>query len=182
MNAEEQLGKQPDKQTAAGPTHTARPKSRRVKLRGRYTNSSGFKADLAILRAQGMTQRQVAGQLGVDQSTVARVEKLPEVQQRITELRELWKYIAHTRLNQVIEGVWDMTAEAIKNRDTKAFDAATRGMYTLEKISSSVAETPQRVDVSGIPASTPTKADIKALLAVLFPEKYSQDIAPESSQ
>lgn len=118
----------------------------------------------------------------MDQSTVARVEKRPEVQQRITELRELWKYVTHTRLNQVIEGMWDMTAEAIKNRDTKAFDAATRGMYALEKISSSVAETPQRVDVSGIPASTPTKADIKALLAVLFPEENSGDKAPESSQ
>jgi hypothetical protein len=171
-----------DKQTAAVQTRTARPRSLKAKRRGRYTNSSGFKTDLAILRAQGMSQRQVGKQLGVDQSTVARVEKLPEVQQRITELRELWKYVAHTRLNQVAEGMWDMTAEAIKNRDTKAFDAATRGMYALEKISSSVADTPQRVDVSGIQPSTPTKADIKALLAVLFPETYSPDKAPESSR
>src|SRR5262245_4721325 len=138
MSGEALLGKQ----SAAIRTGTPLPKSRKVKRRGRYTNSSGFETDLAILRAQGMTQRQVAGQLGVDQSTVARVEKRPEVQQRMTELRELWKYVAHTRLNQVIEGVWDMTAEAIKNRDTKAFDAATRGMYALEKISSSVADTP----------------------------------------
>src|SRR5262249_23334147 len=105
MSAEEQLSKQLDTQTAAGTTPTARQKSRRVKRRGRYTNGSGFKTDLAILRAQGMTQRQVAGQLGVDQSTVARVEMRPEVQQRITELRELWKYVAHTRLNQVAEGM-----------------------------------------------------------------------------
>src|SRR5262249_32781057 len=178
MTDESQL----DEQAGKAATRPARQKSSKVKRRGRYTNSSGFKSDLAVLRAQGMSQRQVGKQLGVDQSTVARVEKLPEVQQRITELRELWKYVAHTRLNQVIEGVWDMTAEAIKNRDTKAFDAATRGMYALEKISSSVAETPQRVDVSGIPAGTPTEADIKALLAVLFPEKNSGDKAPESSQ
>jgi len=182
VSAEEQVGKQPDKKAVALPTGPARQRSRKVKRPGRYTNRSGFKTDLAILRAQGMSQRQVGKQLGVDQSTIARVEKLPEVQQRISELRELWKYVAHTRLNQVAEGVWDMTAEAIKNRDAKAFDAATRGIYALEKISSSVADTPQRVDVSGIPPSTPTKADIKALLATLSPEKYSPDKGPESSR
>src|SRR5262249_52314039 len=107
MSGEQQIAREP----TAAQTGPARSTTAKVKRRGRYTGNSGFQTDLAILRAQGMSQRQVGRQLGVDQSTVARVEKLPEVQARINELRELWKYVAHTKLNQVAEGVWDMTAE-----------------------------------------------------------------------
>lgn len=166
MSADEQL----DKRVGGAPTDTARQKPPKVKRRGRYTNSSGFKTDLAILRAQGMSQRQVGRQLGVDQSTVARVEKLPEVQARITELRQQWKNAAHTRLNAVACAAWDMVQTAVENRDAKAFDAATRGIYAMEKISVSVADVPQKVDVSGIPAPQNSKAEIKALLLKLFPD------------
>jgi hypothetical protein len=68
-----------------------------------------------------------------------------------------------------------MVQQAAESKDAKAFEATTRGLLALEKISSSAAEVPQRVDVTGVPAPQSAKAEIKALLAVLFPEKYSPD-------
>jgi hypothetical protein len=110
--------------------------------------------------------------LGVDQSTIARVEKLPEVQAKIAELREQWKVVAHNRINEVADSAWEMVQHAAESKDAKAFEASTRGLVALEKISSSVAEVPERVDVTGVPAPQNAKAETKALLAVLFPEKY----------
>jgi hypothetical protein len=118
--------------------------------------------------------------LGVDQSTIARVEKLPEVQAKIADLREQWKVVAHKRINEVADSAWDMVQQAAAAKDGKAFEASTRGLVALEKISSSVAEVPQRVDVTGVPAPQSAKAEIKALLAVLLPEKYSPENEPQS--
>ena len=142
------------------------------KRRGRYTGSAGFRTDVAVLRAQGLSQRTAGRMLGVDQSTIARVEKLPEVQAKIADLREQWKVVAHKRINEVADSAWDMVQHAAESQDAKAFEATTRGLLALEKISSSVAEFPQRVDVTGVPAPQNSKAETKALLAVLFPEKY----------
>ena len=142
------------------------------KRRGRYTGSSGFQTDVAVLRAQGLSQRTAGRMLGVDQSTIARVEKLPEVQAKIADLREQWKIVAHNRINEVADSAWDIVQQAAEAKDAKAFEASTRGLVALEKISSSVAEVPQRVDVIGVPAPQNPKAEINALLAVLFPEKY----------
>ena len=146
--------------------------NRRNKRRGRYTGSSGFQTDVAGLRAQGLSQRTAGRMLGVDQSTIARVERLPEVQAKIADLREQWKVVAHNRINEVADSAWDMVQHAAESKDAKAFEATTRGLLALEKISSSAAEVPQRVDVTGVPAPQNHKAETKALLAVLFPEKY----------
>jgi hypothetical protein len=57
---------------------------------------------------------------------------------------------------------------------------STRGLVALEKISASVAEVAQRVDVTGVPAPQNPKAETTALLAVLFPDKFSPDQSSES--
>jgi hypothetical protein len=106
--------------------------------------------------------------LGVDQSTIARVEKLPEVKAKIADLREQWKVVAHKRINEVADSVWDMVQQATAAKDAKAFEATTRGLLALEKISSRVADVAQRVDVSGIPESQTPKAELKTLLVQLF--------------
>jgi hypothetical protein len=110
--------------------------------------------------------------LGVDQSTIARVEKLPEVQAKIADLREQWKVVAHKRINEVADSAWDMVQQAAESKDAKAFEASTHSLVALEKISSSVADVPQRVDVTGVAVPQNPKGETKALLAVLFPEKY----------
>ena len=145
--------------------------NRRNKRRGRYTGSSEFRTDVAVLRAQGLSQRTAGRMLGVDQSTIARVERLPEVQAKIADLREQWKVVAHNRINEVADSAWDMVQHAAESKDAKACESSTRGLVALEKISSSVAEIPQRVDVTGVPAPQNHKAETKALLAVLLPEK-----------
>jgi hypothetical protein len=106
--------------------------------------------------------------LGVDQSTIARVEKLPEVQAKIADLREQWKVVAHNRINEVADSSWDLVQQAAQTRDAKAFEASTRGLVALEKISSSVADVPRRVDISGMPESPNPKAELRALLIQLF--------------
>jgi len=160
-----------------------RSRSSRSKRRGRYTGTAGFQTEVAVLRAQGMSQRTAGRVLGVNQSTIARIEKLPEVQAKIADLREQWKTVAHNRINEVADSAWNMVKQAADSRDAKAFDASTRGLVALEKISSSVADAPQRVDVSGLPekSAAETKADIRQLLQLLFPEKDSSRVPDESS-
>ena len=151
------------------------------KRRGRYTGSSGFQTDVAVLRAQGLSQRTAGRMLGVDQSTIARVEKLPEVQAKIADLREQWKIVAHNRINEVADSAWDIVQQAAEAKDAKAFEASTRGLVALEKISSSVAEVPQRVDVSGIPESQNSKAELRALLVQLFGTPTSEGTERETA-
>jgi len=158
------------------PTHES-PKTPKAKRRGRYTGSAGFQTDVAVLRAQGMSQRTSGRMLGVDQSTIARVEKTPEVQAKIAELRQQWKNTAHTRMNDVATSAWDMVQTAADNNDAKSFDAGTRGLHALEKISSSVADVSQKVEVSGIPGSSDPRAEIKNVLAILFGNQKEREEA-----
>jgi hypothetical protein len=119
--------------------------------------------------------------LGVDQSTIARVEKLPEVLAKIAELREQWKVVAHKRINEVADSVWDMVQIAAESKDAKAFEASTRGLVALEKISSSVAEVPRWVDVSGMPESPNPKAELRALLVQMFGTPTSEGTERETA-
>ena len=116
-----------------------------------------------------MTQRAVAQTLGVNQSTIARVEKLPEVAERITELRKIWADVAHSRINNVAGKAWEMTEKFIDQKDAKSFDNSMRGLAAMEKISASVAGAPQRVQVDGVPESP--MVEIKAIFAKLFPNE-----------
>ena len=156
----------PRPESATGAVRAHKPR----KLIKRYIGANGFKSDVATLRGEGMTQRGVAQTLGVNQSTIARVEKLPEVAERIAELRKLWSDIAHTRITDVAGKAWEMTEKFIDQKDAKSFDNSMRGLAAMEKISASVAGAPQRVQVDGIPASD-ARIEIKAIFAKLFPNE-----------
>ena len=118
----------------------------------------------------------------MNQSTIARVEKLPEVAERIAELRKIWADVAHSRINDVAGKAWTMTEEFIDAKDSKAFDNSMRGIAAMEKISASVAGAPQRVQVDGIPASD-AKVELKALLLQIFgaTERYEAATAKHES-
>lgn len=173
---------------------TSAPKPRKAKRR--RTGDLSFQTDVAVLRAQGLSQTATARHLDVDQATISRVEKTPAVQEKMASLRDQWKNVAHTRLNEAATAAWDMVAESANGvpimkdgqplldehgkpymkRDAKSFDAATRGLAAMEKISASVVGTPQKVEVSGIPGDSNPKENIKNLLYTLFgtPEQQAQ--------
>jgi hypothetical protein len=158
-----------DKSTQQG---TSAPKP--TKAKRRRTGDLSFQTDVAVLRAQGLSQTATARYLDVDQSTIARVEKTPAVQTKLAELRDLWRAGAHTKINSVSESAWNMVQKAAESNDAKSFDAATRGLAAMEKISASVVGAPQRVEVSGIPGGSDPKVEIKALLFALWPEKFPE--------
>src|SRR5262249_13534447 len=103
----------------------ARRKSPKGKRRGRYTGSVAFHNELAVLRGQGVSQDTVGKLLGVDQSTVARVEKRPEVQAKIAYARTVWRIVALTRMNEMAESMWDVVEGAIDSEDAKAVKDST---------------------------------------------------------
>src|SRR3989442_5184910 len=128
------------------PTGTAKPRPRdsatgavRVSTRKsppkkRYIGANGFRSDVATLRAEGMTQAGVARTLGVNQSTIARVEKLPEVAERIAELRKIWADVAHSRINDVAGRAGAHTEEIIYAKDLKGVGNSLRGVTATGEI------------------------------------------------
>src|SRR2546426_9728697 len=118
------------------PPHSAtgavRGSTRKSPPKKRYIGANGFRSDVATLRAEGMTQRGVAQTLGVNQSTIARVEKLPEVAERIAELRKIWADVAHSRINDVAGKAWEMAEDCLDAKDPKAFYNTMRGLAATE--------------------------------------------------
>ncbi len=129
--------------------------------------SPTFKREVAVLRFEGLSQARTAKLLGVSPDTIRRVERLPDVQQHIQELRHAWKQISLSRISGMAEDTWQMAQETVKNRDSKGFDNTMRGIAAMERISASVSGEGQRIEGSGTAETTP-QGDLKALVTQLF--------------
>jgi len=121
-----------------------------------------------------MSQRTTGRVLGVDQSTIARIERLPEVQARIAELGAMWQVATQMHIARAATGVMDMLGEAMENRDAPGLGAISRGVLALEKVSACTDEIRQRVDGRNVSAPQTPKADFTALFATVPGEIFSR--------
>ena len=113
-----------------------------------------------------MTRTTAAKLLDVSTSTVKRVELLPDVQERIAHLREVWKSVAHDKLTGMADKAWKMADDLVDQRDASGFNKTIWGLNAMEKISSSLTGEGQKVEITGVPAAP--QVDVKALLIQLF--------------
>lgn len=134
----------PSKQELALANAAARAKKKRyARLRGPKKPWNAPKgpetvAHIAALKAEGIAQTRIAYALGVHPDFVKQVLAQPETQEAVKQRRELIKAATLQILSNTMLPAWGLMNKAIENGDAKEFDAATRGLHALEKISASV--------------------------------------------
>lgn len=159
--------------SASGVEKTATRISKRGRRNeGRPPITQHLKTNVAVMLAEGMTQRAVAKTLGVSHATVHELKKRPDVQAQVTELRAIWKEIAHQAIQKTAPEAWQMLHESAQARDYKGFDYGARGLHALEKISHSVSGEGTKVEVTGVEGG-PLQVDVRALL-VKIAEHYAR--------
>ena len=130
--------------------------------------SQAFKHDVAVLRGvEGLTQGSAGKVLGVSAKTISRTEHDPDVQEEIKVLRERWKGISQTRVDDMAGDTWSMAKDFVALRDSKQFDNTMRGIAAMEKVSASVSGEGQKVEMIGVPPSTP-QIELRILIGQLL--------------
>lgn len=136
-----------------------------------------LKRDIAILKASGMTTASVAKTLKRNPTTIERVQRLPEVQQTITELRQAWKQESQSQVTQLAGDTWQMVGEFVTARDSKQLDNTMRAVAAMEKVSASVSGEGQKVEVTGT-LTAPPQMELKVLVGRLFGAPDDRTLGP----
>ena len=128
--------------------------------------SPGFKKDVAVLKASGMTIAGIAKTLDISRVNAQRIQALPEVRADVAELRLAWKGVAQAQVTTLAEGAWNMASSFVEKRLSKDFDNTLRGLAAMEKISASVSGEGQKVEITGLPQ--PPQVELNVLIGQLF--------------
>lgn len=136
-------------------------------------NSGDFIAKVAALRAEGLSGKAISHALGVRDQTVISTLKLPETQIEVVRRRELTKQIASAYVPGIVQQGFQLASKSATAGDAKSFDAATRGIHALEKVSASVSGESRQMEVNhsgAIDTGQPTSAveQLKVLIGVII--------------
>lgn len=103
---------------------------------------------VALMKAQGETNRDIATALGVSNHTVGRDLVKPQVQASLQELRGVIKdtILRCAAQSDLIEQAFEMARAKVKAGEAKEFDAAMRGLNALEKTTQSASGEALKVD------------------------------------
>ena len=146
----------------AGKTSTPRVR------RGRKIRQSQV-ADVVVLAAEGRPASKIARLTAIHYDAVKATLARPEVQLDIAKRREFIRAASLTRLSELTPPAWEMAKECIENRDTRGFDATTRGLAAMEKIGVSASGEAQRVEHSGsVHVDTkPAAEELRVLIGII---------------
>lgn len=139
--------------STAGPvagTRTSKRGGRRPgagRKRGYARSDQQLLSHVAVMSAQGLTKGTISKALSIEMGKLNYLLSLPETQIEIQRCREIVKQVASSALPTLIAKGFALAEGAADERDAKSFDAATRGLAALEKISSSASGEDRRVAV-----------------------------------
>jgi len=105
---------------------------------------------VAALKAEGLSNVQIARVLDTSRDSVRRVLALPETQAELVKCRELLKCQVITHVSEILDPAWALAKKAVEEGDTKSFENAMRGLVALEKIGQSVSGESQKVEHTGV--------------------------------
>lgn len=118
--------------------------------------------------AQRIPLREVAKRHGVSPSTINRYVRRPEAQELLETYRAIIKQTLLERTVQgVVHGAFDVVEGAIKDKNAKDLDAATRALMNLEKMSASASGEGRKVELTGKDGG-PIQVDARAIIADLL--------------
>lgn len=122
------------------------------KRRGRPLKSTPGKVtpavvdQVAAMTAMGVSAKKAAEALNLSSSTINKIRGQAEVKVLIGRLRESIREVALSHIAKTQEATWAWLSKVISAEDPKAFDAITRGLSALEKISSSTSGEARKVE------------------------------------
>lgn len=116
------------------------------------------------LKAQGISDRQIALAHGVSGHTIARHLKSPQAQEKLAYWREI---VRAAILQGIAEGGVTQALKVLKkaseDEDAKGVDAGARALMNLEKTAASAAGEAKKVDMTVGGSGQPV--DVRALIA-----------------
>ena len=147
------------------PTATRKPRAPQG-----VTESPKVQNEVALLKAEGMSRGTISRALDISERSVDRVLAQPEVQNRISELRDIHRLVTQEKLAGIAEKAWDLTEKQLDKGDAQGAMRMSATLVNFNKISQDTSGEKQRVEVSGIPGDSNPRIEIKNLLLALFPD------------
>jgi len=117
------------------------------------------------LAAQGMTQVEIAAELGVSQSTVSDNVNKPKSVQELEAIRmRVRTLVMEEAADGLVAGTLGMVRKAIKANDAKALELTTKSATHLEKLTFSASGEAKKMEIKDT-TPPPTAVDLKQLIA-----------------
>ena len=127
------------------------------------------------LAAQGMTQVEIATELGVSQSTVSdnvnkpkSIEELEAIRMRVRTI------VMEQAADGLVSGTMGMVRKAIKDKDPKALELSARSAVHLDKLTASASGEAKKMEIKDT-TPPPTTIDLKALIASLLGNRHEEE-------
>jgi predicted transcriptional regulator len=129
------------------------------------------------LAAQGMTQVEIASELGVSQSTVSDNVNKPKSQEELEAIRmRVRTIVMEQAADGLVSGTLGMVRKAIKANDPKALELTTKSAVHLDKLTGSASGEAKKMEIKD--TTPPAAVDLKQLIAQLLGPRH-QDEARE---
>ena len=91
------------------------------------------------MRGTGVAISRIAQTLGTSETTVQRILDKPHIQEFVKQVREATKPIVLANIHQASIAAGEALQDVLVDKDYKAFDMLTRGIYSMEKTAASAA-------------------------------------------
>ena len=126
---------------------------------------------VAAMAAAGVPRHRVAKALNISPTTALDVMHRPSTQELISEMRETIRRVALEGVKGLSRNAWDWANDVAREKaDPRAFDALSRSLLSMEKLSSSASGESRKVEgVFTHEAVAPTE-ELRALLKALREE------------
>jgi len=82
---------------------------------------------VAALKAEGLSNVQIAKVLETNRDSVRRMLALPETQAELVKCRELLKGQVMAHVSEILDPAWALAKKSVEDGDTKSFDNAMPG-------------------------------------------------------
>jgi hypothetical protein len=117
------------------------------------------------MRAMGHAQPAIASTLKVSQRTVRVDLAQPKSKEELAALRDKARTkMLESTANGLVDGAVGLVLKTLDDKDAKSFDAASRGLLNLEKVSSSASGEARKVEVNDVSTYKPTAEDLKDII------------------
>jgi hypothetical protein len=124
-----------------------------------------FRRQQAVhMRAMGHAQPEIASTLRVSARTVRVDLAQPKSKEELAALRDKARttMLEHTA-NGLVDGATALVRKTLDDKDAKSFDAASRGLLNLEKVSSSASGEARKIEVADT-TPKPTPQDLRDII------------------
>ena len=125
---------------------------------------------VAALRAEGLSQKNIGRALGMSSDTVRGVLRLPQTQTDYVRAREIIGLRVLGHVGELLDPAWQMAEDCIARGDAKGLAEAMQNLLRLERIADSVVVRDRMMRPAPPPAGAAMKLDaLRSMLEQVRP-------------